>query len=82
MSISGKLINETSMDWENLKCTESRKDRVNIPVLYRTFKEAEDACNKLFIGSMTGNFQVILILSQSRYFFFYICVVDPLNLML
>lgn len=64
MLILGKLIKETSMDWEILKCTESRTDRVNIPVPYRTFQEAEDACNKLYYGSMTSNFQVTLTLSQ------------------
>ena len=51
------MIKETTHDWEKMACPRNYSI-VNIPVLYKTFDKAEEACNKITIGSMTGLFQV------------------------
>ena len=38
---------------------------VNIPSLFDTFEKAEEACNKIAVGSMTGLFKVFLSLTIS-----------------
>jgi hypothetical protein len=53
------LIDDSTIDWDIIKCSESKEtERVNVPVLYRSFKDAEETCNKFVYGSMTGNFKV------------------------
>ena len=58
----GTLIKETTHDWEKMACPRNFSI-VNFPVLYDTFDKAEEACNKITIGSMTGLFQVYFIFS-------------------
>ncbi len=40
---------------------------VNIPSVYGTFDKAEEACNKIAVGSMTGLFKVFLSFNISLY---------------
>ena len=55
----GSLIEETTIDWEGINCSVSKKtETVNIAALYKEFSDAEEACNKFVYGSMTANFQV------------------------
>ncbi len=67
----GTLIKETTHDWEKMACPRNYSI-VNFPVLYDTFDKAEEACNKITIGSMTGLFQVNNIFSH--------IILKPINL--
>ena len=55
----GRLIEETTYEWENMSCPRNFSI-VNIPSVYGTFDKAEEACNKIAVGSMTGLFKVFL----------------------
>ena len=53
--IQGSLIEETFIDWSELKCDEPKTaERVNIPVLFKAFSKANEACNKFEDGSITS----------------------------
>ena len=49
------MIEETFIDWSELKCDEPKTaERVNIPVLFKAFSKANEACNKFEDGSITS----------------------------
>lgn len=59
MNTSGNLIDDSRIEWDGIKCSEFKEtERVNVPVLHRSFTEAQETCNKFVYGSMTGNFKV------------------------
>ena len=62
--ILGTLIKETGYEWEKMRCART-SSIVNIPSLFDTFEKAEEACNKIAVGSMTGLFKVFLSLTIS-----------------
>ena len=54
----GKLIQESEVEWRDIRRERDNIEILHVPALLRTFTEARETCEKFSLNSILAHFQV------------------------